>query len=109
MKKTTKIILAVCLMLGLSACMGNSGNLTEGMTDATNTFNYVLVEEAGEYRLHKVRKWKDGNSDALGITTECCNNQFWTSYNRAILYTNKPTYLPDYVIICDESLESATS
>jgi hypothetical protein len=96
------LVLVVSLAYGISGCMGNSGNLTEGWTDTTNTFNYVLTSEAGEHRLHKVKKWKDGDSDALGITTECCDNQFWTSYNAAILYTDKPTYLPDRVIVCGE-------
>jgi hypothetical protein len=82
-------------------CTGNSGNLTEGFTNATNTFNYILTEEAGVFHLHEVNRWKDATSDALGITTKCCNNQFWTSYNSAIMYTNFPADLPDYVIICD--------
>ncbi len=56
--------------------------------------------EAGEYHLHEVNKWKDGGSDALGVTTKCCGNQFWTSFNEAVLYTNKPEYLPENVIIC---------
>jgi hypothetical protein len=85
----------------MAGCTGNSGNLTEGLTNATNTFNYVLTEEAGEYHLHEVKKWKDSTSDALGISTKCCDNQFWTSYNSAIIYTNYPTDLPDHVIICD--------
>lgn len=100
MKKIITILLLCFIMAGLTGCMGNSGNLTEGMTNATNTFHYVLTVEVGEYHLHEVDRWKDGTSDALGITTKCCNNQFWTSYNTAVLYTNKPKYLPNDVIIC---------
>ena len=99
-KKIIIFVLCIYVTLGLSGCMGNSGNLTEGLTNATNTFNYVLTHEAGVFHLHKVDKWKDSNSDALGISTTCCNNQFWTSYNSAILYTTKPTYLPENVTIC---------
>lgn len=101
MKKIISLMLVLSIMVGLSACMGNSGNLTEGMTNATNTFHYVLVVEAGQYYLHEVNRWKDSESDALGITTKCCNNQFWTSYNSAIMYTNKPAYLASNVIICN--------
>ena len=101
MKKYIALLMALLCVSSLTGCMGNSGNLTEGFTNATNTFNYVLTYEAGEYHLHEVNKWKDGESDALGITTKCCNNQFWTSYNTAILYTDKPAYLPENVIICD--------
>jgi len=101
MKKIIVLLLVCCIAIGLTGCMGNSGNLTEGMTNATNTFNYVLTFEAGEYHFHQVDRWKDSSSDALGITTKCCNNQLWTSYNSAILYTNKPTYLPENVIICN--------
>lgn len=66
----------------------------------TNTFNYILTYEAGEYHLHEVNKWKDGDPNALGVTTKCCENQFWTSFYEAVLYTNKPAYLPENVIIC---------
>lgn len=101
MKKIFKLIIAILLiLLLLTGCLGNTGNLTEGFTNKTNTFNYILTYEAGEYHLHEVLKWKDSSSDALGVTTKCCHNQFWTSYNTAILYTNLPTYLPDDVIIC---------
>lgn len=95
-------LLAVLCIFAFAGCIGNSGNLTEGLTNATNTFNYILTCEAGEYHLHEVEKWKDGDSsDALGVTTKCCGNQFWTSYNAAVLYTNKPDYLPEDVIICN--------
>lgn len=100
MKKVVIGLLLVCLLLTLVGCMGNSGNLTEGLTNSTNTFNYVLTCEAGEYHLHEVKRWKDSGSDALGVTTKCCENQFWTSYNSSVLYTNMPAYLPDNVIIC---------
>lgn len=100
MKKIIIILSLFCILISLTGCMGNSGNLTEGMTNATNTFNYVLTLEAGGYHLHEVSRWKDSDSDALGITTKCCNNQFWTSYNTAALYTNKPEYIPEHVIIC---------
>lgn len=75
-----KIIFALFLCLIATTfvgCIGNSGNLTEGFTSETNTFNYILTFEAGEYHLHEVNRWKDSSSDALGITTKCCNNQFW--------------------------------
>lgn len=100
MKKILIILLFCGIMISFTGCMGNSGNLSDGFTNATNTFNYVLTYESGEYRLHEISKWKDSNSDALGVTTKCCNNQFWTSYNTAVLYTNKPEYIPEYVIIC---------
>jgi len=101
MKKITLLLLILSFSITLCGCFGNSGNLTEGMTNATNTFNYALTYEAGEYHLHSVRKWKDSDSsDAFGIATLCCENQFWTSYNVGVLYTNRPTYLPDGVIIC---------
>lgn len=107
MRKKLKKILVVVLFLivigGIIGC-GNSGNFTEGLTSGSNTFNYVLTNEAGKYLLHEVAKWKDSSdSDALGVTTKCCHNQFWTSYNAAVLYTNKPTYLPDYVTICNKN------
>lgn len=100
MKKCIAIVAALLCVLSLAGCMGNSGNLTEGLTNETNTFNYILTYEAGKYHLHEVNKWKDGDSDALGVTTKCCENQFWTSYNEAVLYTNKPEYLPENVIVC---------
>ena len=104
MKKIIVLLLILSLSITLCGCLGNSGNLTEGATNATNTFNFALTYEAGEYHLHNVRKWKDSaSSDAFGITTLCCDNQFWTSYNVAVLYTDKPTYLPDSVIICSAS------
>lgn len=100
------ILLFGVLGLILTSCMGNTGNITEGMTNATNTFNYVLTNEAGVYHLHEVNRWKDSeSSDALGITTKCCNNQFWTSYNTSVLYTNKPEYLPEGVIVCKEATD----
>ena len=103
MKKALAVIFSTALILAVTtSCIGNTGNLTEGLTNASNTFNYVLTYEAGQYHLHEVKKWKDGESDALGVTTKCCNNQFWTSYNAAVLYTNKPVDLPDDVIICGD-------
>ena len=98
MKKLVLVFVLVMVFL-VSGC-GNSGNLTEGLNTASNTFNYILTQEAGEYRLHHIRRWKDSESDALGVNTLCCDNQFWTSYNSAILYTDMPAYLPDTVIIC---------
>ena len=100
MKKLIILALLVISLLALPGCMGNSGNLTEGLTNSSNTFNYALTCEAGEYRLHEIKKWKDSDSDALGITTKCCSNQFWTSYNVAIMYTDRPDYLPGSVTIC---------
>lgn len=100
MKKTIRFAIALAMVLALTGCMGNSGNLTEGFTNESNTFNYILTLEAGAYHLHEIEKWKDSESDALGIATRCCNNQFWTSYNTAVMYTNLPTYLPEHVIYC---------
>lgn len=92
-------ILLACFVF-LNGCMGNSGNLSDGFTTESNTFNYILTNEAGTYCLHEIDKWKDSSSDALGVTTKCCGNQFWTSYNVAIMYTEKPEYLPENIIVC---------
>lgn len=102
MKKIIVLILLLIITITtLTGCMGNSGNLTEGLTNGTNTFWYIVTYEAGEYHLHEIRKWKDGGSDALGISTACCSNQFWTSYNVAVMYEHFPKHMSENVIVCD--------
>lgn len=99
-------LFSICIILGLTGCNGNSGNITDGLTNSTNTFNYILTLEAGEYHLHEIAKWMDSeSSDALGVSTKCCENQFWTSYNTAMIYRNKPIYLSKNIIVCGEGLK----
>lgn len=102
MKKLINVFLVLSLIVGLTGCNVGNADMSEGLTNESNTFNYILTLEAGEYHFHEVYKWKDSESDALGVTTKCCGNQFWTSYNVSVLYTNMPEYLPENVIICAE-------
>jgi len=99
MKKIIVCFLIFVMGLNLSGCFGNA-SITDGLTNDSNTFHYALTHESGEYRLHEISKWSDSSSDALGITTKCCNNRIWTSYNSSILYKEKPVYLSEDVIIC---------
>lgn len=99
MKRILAALITLVLIFALVSC-GNI-NIMENMTSDSNTFRYILIQEAGEWHLHTIDKWSDsGSSDAVGVVTSCCHNRFWTSYNSAILYKEMPTYLPDNVIIC---------
>jgi len=100
MKKIIVCFLIFVMGLNLSGCFGNA-SITDGLTNDSNTFHYALTHEGGEYRLHEISKWADSSSDALGITTKCCNNRMWTSYNSSVLYKEKPAYLSEEdAIIC---------
>lgn len=101
MRKKISIIIALALAISLLAGCGNR-ELSDGLTNQSNEYNYILTLEAGEYHLHSITKWSDSDSDALGATTSCCGNRLWASYNTAILYQNSPKYMPDYVIICGD-------
>ncbi len=51
MKKCIAVVAALLCILSLAGCMGNSGNLTEGFTNETNTFNSVGTENRRAYAL----------------------------------------------------------
>ena len=101
MKKIIFIAMMLAIVLGLSAC---NMDPFDGLTPGSNTFQYVLVKEGDEYYLHKIESWADSESDAFGITTSCCHNRIWTSFNAAVLYKEFPEYLKDVanMHICGE-------
>lgn len=100
MKRIIAVFLMVLMLFTVTGCVGNF-SVMDGMTDESNTFHYILVNEGGEWHLHKIVKWTDSSSDALGVITSCCNNRFWASYNTAILYADIPSYLPENCHICE--------
>lgn len=102
MKKILQMLVILLILLSTSACTGNQ-NIWDGFTNESNSFNYILTQEAGEYHLHEIESWVDSSSDAVGTLVKCCHNRFWTSYNNAVLYKEFPKYLPNTVHICGKS------
>ena len=89
MKKFLIIMIIVLLCATLCSC-GNRAWVSESVK---NEFYYVVINEGDQIVLHKVSKWADYESDALYVETSCCHNRIVTSYNKATLYKEKPTYL----------------
>lgn len=92
MKKILCVVLLV-VMAGVAVMLTACGNRAGG-DSFQNEFNYVVTQEAdGVWRIHKIKKWADSESESFCVLTECCGNYIWGSANNAYLYKNFPYYL----------------
>ncbi len=87
LKKAIYCTLAAGLMLGATFAFTGCN---KDITDLHYEFEYAVIEENGQDVLHKVKSWKDSDSESFTITTDCCDNYIWSSANRGNLYKNKP-------------------
>lgn len=86
------IIIFLCVSIALTAC-GNRAWISDAFQ---NEFNYVVIQEAdGIWRVHKIKKWADSESESFCVLTECCGNYIWGSANNAYVYKNFPSYLEE--------------
>lgn len=93
MKKILCVVLLV-VMAGVAGMLTACGNRAWVSDSFQNEFNYVVMQEAdGVWRIHKIKKWADSESESFCVLTECCGNYIWGSANNAFLYKNLPYYL----------------
>ena len=103
MKK--KNILTGIIAAGLIATttMGLSGCTNKRLINFDTNADYIVVQEGSNYILHEVKSWvqdKNNYNHSIIVTTDCCNNNIWTTHENSVLYKEKPSENA-YTAVCE--------
>ena len=86
---TFKAIIAAGLII--TTTVGLTGCTNKGVFNFTSKTDYAVIKEGDSFVLHEVKSWVNESNDMVTITTECCNNQIWTTFDSSVLYKEKPS------------------
>ena len=100
MKKSNALKGIVAAGLALTTALTLSGCSNKRMMNLNNRAGYVVIEEGNNFVLHEVKSWVNESNNIITITTDCCNNNIWTTHENAVLYKEKPSENA-YTAVCD--------